>query len=128
MIDGVVCPNGETKKFVVQSSISDNKKRGFIKLHKLTISGIAQRKDSRYRWRFTPNMHGKNANALRTPAMSHNQTVRVTDPAIPEWLRKYHARIVGVKYDGLTPVYDIQFNRAGYKPRTVRHDFIEAVG
>jgi hypothetical protein len=44
-------------------------------------------------------------------------------------LRKYHARIVGVQYDGLTPVYEVKFNKVGNdKPRTVRHNHLEAVG
>jgi hypothetical protein len=129
VLNEVVCPNGEKRKFTVQSSVNDNKKRGFIKLNKLSVSGIAHRKDERYRWRFTPNMDGKNASLMRIPAISQDKTVRVTDPSIPEWLRKYHARIVGVQYDGLTPVYEVQFKKANQtKPRKVSHGYLEAIG
>jgi hypothetical protein len=123
----VKCPDGVDRRFTVQTVHGPNRVRGYVQVGGVTVGGFITRKDERYRWTFSPNMEGKNAKMLRVQAISRGTEVRVTDPAIPEYLRKYRARIAGIHYNGgLTPTYMVVFNVSKpLHPRPVPHNCVE---
>lgn len=129
IIDNVICPNGIQRQFTIQKDDGPNKKKGFVKINRLTVSGLATRRGTKYRWMFIPNKHGKNFHACRTPPLEIDTLVRVSDPSLPEYVKKYLARIIDYFFEdgSLTATYTVQFN--GIKRRcNVNHAFlVEAI-
>ncbi len=126
VIKNVVCPDGTVRIFTIQTHHGVNKIRGFVRVNGRSVSGHVARKNDRYRWRFFPNTAGKNIELMRLDALPNDHDVKVTDPSIPDYLKRYRGRIVKTEYDGVTPVYDVRFNGPGFV-RRVRHGFLQLV-
>lgn len=123
----VHCHDRNVRRFVVQSEITKNKLKGFVRIEGKSVSGIARRQSRRHPWRFRVNKNGKNAEMLKEaiPAMT---VVRVLDESVPAYLRRYLATIEDVEYEGGEPIYYVRFNTSKpLKPRIVHHGMLTPI-